>query len=117
MIMRSISDYVDMGLDVATADQGSGGPLAAVGAVLLGAGALAALAEVAVFRGTKDQAWKTLGRNQETVNGQMTGLMGVIAATNDRWEETYVPNDDVRRVAEKTEKALLGAAAFVRSLR
>jgi hypothetical protein len=38
--MRSISDYVDMGLEVATSDQGSGGPLAAVGAVLLGAAAL-----------------------------------------------------------------------------
>jgi hypothetical protein len=40
--MRSISDYVDMGLEVATAETGAG-PLATVGAVLLGAAAIGAL--------------------------------------------------------------------------
>jgi len=46
--MRSITELVDMGLEVATADQGGGGALAVLGAVVLGAGAIAAATE---FRG------------------------------------------------------------------
>jgi len=41
--MRSISDYVDMGLDVATADHGAGGVLAVLGAVVVGGAAVAAV--------------------------------------------------------------------------
>jgi hypothetical protein len=40
--MRSITELVDMGLEVATADQGGGGALAVLGAVVLGAGAVGA---------------------------------------------------------------------------
>ena len=112
--MRGIGEYVDKGLEVATASHGSAEAFAAVGVLALGAAAMGALLRVPIDPHEHDDL--TYYDYENPFNRRNSDLVGHI---HEEWPPIYVPDtrvmlvhsDDADDVVLLLRKNGLGAVA------